>query len=70
MDASKLRSDETPSKSYVVVKFDGETSSFSLDNNWIIDEHAGFVKASYSGSSMDVSSRGKSKEEDLNDRDS
>ena len=70
MDASKLRSDETPSKSYVVVKFDGETSSFSLDNNWIIDEHAGFVKASYSGSSMDVSSRGRSKEEDLNDRDS
>jgi hypothetical protein len=70
MDASKLRSDETPTKSYVVVKFDGETSSFSLDNNWIVDEHAGFVKASYSGSSMDVSSRGKFKEEDSNDRDS
>ena len=54
MDASKLREDEPGLTSHAVLKFDGTSCNFRMEDGWTIDPNAGFIKTSYSGRSMDV----------------
>lgn len=53
LNASKLRDEEAPGLSYTTVKFNSRTCVFEIDETWDVDSH-GFVKKSFSGSSMDV----------------
>ena len=54
LDASKLREDEPGLTNHVVVKFDGNSCGFKMEEGWTVDPNAGFIKTSYSGRSMDV----------------
>jgi len=54
LDASKLREDEPGLTNYAVIKFDGNSCRFKLEDGWTIDPNAGFIKTSYSGRMMDV----------------
>lgn len=53
LNASKLRDEEAPGLTYVTVKFNSISSVYEIDDTWDVDNH-GFVKKSFSGSSMDV----------------
>ncbi len=72
LDATKYREDEHTSKNCAVIKFEADSCTYSLNNEWVIDEQAGFIRASFSGSSMDVpTSRSyKAASDDYSDRDS
>jgi len=54
LDASKLRNDEFKSKNHAVIRFDGSTCNFEVDNNWVIDDHDGFAPAGIAGAAMSV----------------
>lgn len=53
LNASKLRDEEAPGLTYTTVKFNGTSCVYEIDETWDVDNH-GFVKKSFSGSSMDV----------------
>ena len=53
LNASKLRDEEAPGLTYTTVKFNGTSCVYEIDDTWDVDNH-GFVKKSFSGSSMDV----------------
>lgn len=53
-DASKLRNDEFRSTKHAVIRFNGDTCNYELNNEWVIDEHSGFVPAGIVGGGMDV----------------
>lgn len=53
-DASKLRNDEFKSKNHAVIRFNGDTCNYELDNDWVVDEHSGFVPAGIAGAAMGV----------------
>jgi replicative DNA helicase len=53
-DASKLRNDEFKSKNYAVIRFNGDTCNYEVDDDWVVDDHSGFAPAGIAGSSMSV----------------
>jgi len=53
LNASKLRDEEAPGLTYITIKFNSTSCVYEIDDTWDVDNH-GFVKKSFSGSSMDV----------------